>query len=97
MARRCWRRWRPQAFVAPDTDHLLDTGLSLIPPNSIIAHLVRDIRAWHTQDADWRLTRRRIVEHYGYDKYGGNCHMVPNHALIILALLYGAGQLPDAR
>jgi hypothetical protein len=26
---------------------------------------------------------------YGYDKYGGNCHMVPNHALIIHALLHG--------
>ena len=28
-------------------------------------------------------------ETYGYDKYGGNCHMVPNHGLIILSLLYG--------
>ena len=25
---------------------------------------------------------------YGYDKYG-NCHMVPNHALIIHSLLHG--------
>ena len=29
------------------------------------------------------------MESYGYDKYGGNCHMVPNHALIMLGLLYG--------
>ena len=30
-----------------------------------------------------------IVQNYGYDHYGGNCHMVPNHALIVLGLLYG--------
>ena len=31
------------------------------------------------------------MAHYGYDKYGGSCHMVPNHALIIHALLHGEG------
>jgi len=38
---------------------------------------------------DWRTTRQKIADQYGYDKYGGNCHMVPNHALIIHALLHG--------
>ena len=33
--------------------------------------------------------RARLAERYGYDTYGGNCHMVPNHGLIILALLHG--------
>ena len=33
--------------------------------------------------------REKISENYGYDKYLGNCHMVPNHALIIMALLFG--------
>src|SRR5205823_7404518 len=44
---------------------------------------------WHAAEADWRKTRERIVANYGYEQYGGNCHMIPNHALIILALLYG--------
>jgi hypothetical protein len=26
---------------------------------------------------------------YNYEDYGGNCHIVPNHGLIILGLLYG--------
>ena len=26
---------------------------------------------------------------YSRDRYPGNCHIVPNHARIILALLYG--------
>ena len=30
-----------------------------------------------------------LAADYGYDKYGGNCHMVPNHGLIIHSLLHG--------
>ena len=33
--------------------------------------------------------REKIAGKYGYDKYLGNCHMIPNHALIIMSLLYG--------
>ena len=78
------------AFVEPDLDRLLDTAVTLIPRDSIIYRLIADIREWHRQDADWQTTRARIAAQYGYDRYGGNCHIVPNHALIILSLLYGA-------
>ncbi len=78
-----------QAFTERNIAKLLDTGVALIPQDSVIARMIHDIREWHVQDEDWRATRERIAAHYGYDKYGGNCHMVPNHALIILALLYG--------
>lgn len=78
-----------QAFVEPDLNRLLDVGVSLIPADSTIARLIGDIRAWHAQEPDWRKTLARIQANYGYDRYIGNCHMVPNHALIILALLYG--------
>ncbi|HEY3289055.1 MAG TPA: ADP-ribosylglycohydrolase family protein, partial [Anaerolineae bacterium] len=77
-----------QAFVETDIDKLLDCGLSFIPAESLIAHLISDIRTWRHIDNDWRKTRERIESQYGYDKYGGNCHMIPNHALIILALVY---------
>lgn len=33
--------------------------------------------------------RDLIEEHYGYDRYPGNCHVVPNHALVMLGLLWG--------
>jgi len=77
------------AFVERDTNKLLDTGLSLIPQNSVIARLVNDIREWHAKESDWKKTREWIARDYGYDTYGGNCHMVPNHALIIHGLLHG--------
>ena len=78
-----------QAFVEPDINKLIDVGISFIPKDSIITHMIGDVREWHAKDGDWHKTRQRIQDNYGYDKYGGNCHMVPNHALIILSMLYG--------
>jgi ADP-ribosylglycohydrolase len=77
-----------QAFVEGDIDALLDVGVSAIPSGSLIYRLINDLRDWHGKYASWYDCFYRIVANYGYDKYGGNCHMVPNHALIIMALLY---------
>jgi ADP-ribosylglycohydrolase len=77
------------AFVESDLNKLIDTAISLIPSNSILYRMIQDIRNWHAGEKDWRKTREQIAAHYGYDKYGGNCHIIPNHALIIHALLHG--------
>jgi ADP-ribosylglycohydrolase len=78
-----------QAFVESDIDKLIDTAVSFIPKGSVIFRMIDDIRDWHAGEKDWRKTRGQIAQSYGYEKYGGNCHMVPNHALIIHALLHG--------
>ena len=52
--------------------------------------MIDEIREWHAEFPDWHDTRNQIAANYGYDKFGGNCHMIPNHALIIMALLHGA-------
>ena len=85
-----------QAFIESDTDRLIDTAITFIPKNSIIYRLIADLREWHARYPDWHNTRQKIVTHYGYDKYGGNCHMVPNHALIHLGLLYGGDNFQKA-
>lgn len=77
------------AFVEPDINRLLDSAVSLIPTESTIARIIADVRAWHAADADWHKTLAKIQASYGYDKFGGVCHMAPNHALIIMALLHG--------
>jgi ADP-ribosylglycohydrolase len=78
------------AFLEPNIDTLLDTAVGLIPADSVIFRMIHDVRGWHAEESDWRATRTRIASRYGYDKYRGNCHVVPNHALIINALLHGA-------
>lgn len=92
-----WAAMEAEAFASRDVDHLIDTGLSVIPPQSRIATLIADIRAWHRQYPDWRDARQRIEDQYGYDKYPGNCHVVPNHALMILALLYAPDDFQRAQ
>jgi ADP-ribosylglycohydrolase len=82
-----------RAFVESDIDRLIDTALRFIPGDSTITRLIGDVREWHAENEDWYATRALIEKHYGYDSYPGMCHMVPNHALIILALLYGGGDL----
>ncbi len=85
-----------QAFVESDLQKLLDCAVTFIPRDSVIARQIADMREWHDEFPDWRQTRREIVKKYGYDKFGGNCHMVPNHALIHLGLLYGGDDLQKA-
>ncbi|MCY4459912.1 MAG: ADP-ribosylglycohydrolase family protein [Albidovulum sp.] len=83
-----WAAMESEAFVAKDIDHLIDTGLSLIPAGCLIGRLIADVRNWRAKFADWRDTRERIDENFGYHKFPGNCHVVPNHALMIMAVLY---------
>ena len=85
-----------QAFIEPDIQALFDLGLSFLPPGSLVAHLAKDIRAWHSDQADWAETRARIDEVYGYQKYRGNCHIIPNCAIVLLSLLYGKDDFATA-
>ncbi len=77
------------AFSEPSLDKLLDAAVGYIPADSEIARVIADLREWHAAEPDWHKARAKVAERYGYDKYPGNVHMVPNHAVIILALLYG--------
>jgi ADP-ribosylglycohydrolase len=87
-AAKLWAAMEAEAFVSRDIDHLIDTGLRQIAVDSPIAKLIADVRRWRSQFQDWRDTRQEIETHYGYDKHPGNCHVVPNHALMIMAALY---------
>ncbi len=78
-----------QAFIERDLNALIDLALTFIPENSEIARCIADVRAWHQTEPDWRQTRRNIVEKYGYERYGTNCPIVSNHAIVMLGLLYG--------
>ena len=77
------------AFTENDTKKLIDQAKNFIPKDSTIYKLISDIQEWNSGNLDWEQAREKIAENYGYDKFLGNCHMVPNHALIIMSLLFG--------
>jgi ADP-ribosylglycohydrolase len=78
-----------QAFIEPDIGALFELGLSFLPSGSLVFHLAKDIQSWHAKHPDWADTRARIDELYGYQKYPGHCHIIPNCAIVLLSLLYG--------
>lgn len=91
-----WAAMEAEAFVSKDVNHLLDTGLNFVPKDSAIAKLITDVRQWHATEQDWMTTRQRIEDTHGYDKYHGVCHIMPNHGIMILALLYGGHDFTEA-
>jgi len=87
-----------QAFVESDIDRLIDSAITFIPTDSLIHRLIADIRDWHAaKPRDWYAARAKLAQHYGYDKYGGNCHIIPNHGLVMLSLLYSQGDFGRAQ
>jgi ADP-ribosylglycohydrolase len=78
------------SFAESDLNVLLDTAAALIPKKSVIYALIADMRQWAAENGDdWRATLKRIHEVYPYARFGTNCPMVSNHAIILLALLHG--------
>ncbi|TVQ18857.1 MAG: ADP-ribosylglycohydrolase family protein [Spirochaetaceae bacterium] len=86
-----------EAFVESNMERLLDRAIAVIPADSLIAQVHRDVREWARGDGDWRVTFDRINERYGYHIYGGNCHVVPNHALMVLAWAYAGDDFYEAQ
>ena len=83
-----------EAFVNRDIRAVLEKGLSLIPADCEYTRMARDVFAFHdahpAPDA-WRECFDFIHDNYGYDRYPGNCHIIPNSAVMILSMLYGEG------
>lgn len=95
-AAQLWAAMESEAFRSADVSHLLDTALSFIPADSAIALMVANVRAWVASDRSWIMTRQRIEDIYGYDNYEGCCHIMPNHAVMIMALLYASDNFHEA-
>ncbi len=79
-----------QAFVTDDIQNIVEVGLSLIEETSIYAKVVRSVRDFHAQKPeDWKACLGYLQQEWGYDRYPGVCHIIPNAGVCIMALLYG--------
>ena len=81
------------AFVERDIDTLLDLGQCYNRDDSL-ARLIGEVRERCAKAGDdWRSVRRWLGAEHGYERYPGNCPMVPNHALLIAAFILGGDDL----
>jgi hypothetical protein len=86
-----------QAFSVLDPVALVKAGLDLLPPGSEYARVVRAmLDHFLAQPADWRSAYQHLARHFGYDRYGGTVHVIPNAGVVVLALLYGQGDFSQS-
>lgn len=78
-----------QAYVCNDINEIIKTGLSYIPESSLYTKVVKSVIDFyeHNQD-DWRSCLKYLQDNWGYDKYGGFCHIIPNAGVCIMSMLY---------
>jgi hypothetical protein len=84
-----------QAFVAKSIDEIVAAAMATIPGDSEYARVAKAVIAHHkAQPDDWRSCQHMLIADFGYDRYPGVCHIIPNAGVLIMAVLYGAGDLP---
>lgn len=80
------------AFGSRDPQDWIRQGLQVIPAESEYARVVNAVHEFHQENpADWRACFDFIFHHFGYDRYPGIVHIIPNAAVIVMGLLYGGG------
>jgi len=81
------------AFSERDIDKLLDLGLSFARHDQL-KRLIGDVREQCANArGDWRAVRKWLGEYHGYERYPGNCPMVPNHLLLIASFILGGDDI----
>ncbi|MBN1562289.1 MAG: ADP-ribosylglycohydrolase family protein, partial [Anaerolineae bacterium] len=81
-----------QAFQESDPLKLIETGLAMIPADSEYTRVVRAVLDFHAQHpADWHACFAFIKANFGYDRYPGMVHIIPNTAIMIMGMAYGGG------
>lgn len=85
------------AFSQPDPGRLIATGLAHIPPESEYARVIRAVVDYHAAHPDdWHAAFAHLKAHFGYDRYPGMVHIIPNAGVVALGLLYGGGDFSRA-
>lgn len=80
------------AFDGGKIEEIMEAGLARIPADSIYARVVRAVQDFYEKKpGDWRACYRMLVEEWGYDRYPGVCHIIPNAGVCALSMLYGGG------
>lgn len=79
------------AFVRRDIESVVAEAASLVPPDCVVRRLIDELREGIARGDTWRQARAFLDREYGYDRFVGNCHLVPNHGVVIMSLLHGRG------
>ena len=83
-----------KAFSTENVMEIIEAGLSNIPINSEYSKVTKDVIQFYKENPlDFTLCQKHLEKNWGYDKYLGSCHIIPNAGVCVLSLLYGEGDL----
>lgn len=78
------------SFTYQDTYKIVNDALNYIDSSSMYYQVITDIIHFYNENPnDEMKCYNYILSKYSYNHFSGLCHIIPNTALMILALLYG--------
>lgn len=81
-----------RAFDTEDVRDILRTALAQLPQDSLYVRVAAAVEAFYkAHPDDWRACLGMLHDQWGYDRYPGACHIIPNAGVCILSMLYGQG------
>lgn len=81
-----------KAFETSDIAEIMETGLLEIPADSLYHQVADAVLAFYgNHPENWRDCYEMLLRDWGYDKYPGVCHMIPNAGVCFMAMAYGKG------
>lgn len=80
------------AFSERDPRKLIEIGLQHVPSDSEFTRVTRAMLDFHQQHPDnWHEAYAYLNANFGYNRYPGVVHIIPNAGVVAMGLLYGAG------
>ena len=76
------------AFDIKSLDEIMRIAMKYVT-SDLLKRVIGDMQMICARQSDWRMVRAWLDERYGYDKFPGPCHIVPNHAMVLASLLLG--------
>ncbi|SMY09991.1 ADP-ribosylglycohydrolase family protein [Flavimaricola marinus] len=83
------------AFDTADIQAVHRMARAYVTDGTAYAAVIDAVAAFHASEPDdWRACFAMLEADFGYDKWTGVCHVIPNAGVVVLALLYGRGDMP---
>jgi hypothetical protein len=77
------------AFNETDVRTVIDKALTYLNPESDYVACVKDVLFMKDSGMSMEECRSVIFDKYSYANYPGVCHIIPNTAIMIMAMVYG--------
>lgn len=79
------------AYKYKDIYTVIEKAMTYLNPELEYYKVLKDIRDFYDKDKDFEHCFKYIRDNYGYDRYPGVCHIIPNSCVMLAGMLYGDG------